>query len=283
MDKKPKISCIMAVYNTEKYLDEAIQSILNQTYTDFEFIISDDWSTDKSKEIIKKYTEKDKRIIFLNNKVNRWIMPNLIDCINNAKWDYIAIMESDDISYPERFELELKAFNDDKDLFLVWWYWNIIDEQWNRKYDRITIENYEEIKRKCLFDTPFNTPGIMFKSTLWAYFKSIKTSYVRDNDLYLNTIFSGKKCINIPRFIIKKRELGNSLYYRKFLKIRKHHLLLRLGIVHKYKVYKEQKFIYFKVIINEIKTILYNYYLITTKKLWIYKYISRLYHLCFGN
>jgi len=75
----------MPVYNTEKYLEECIESILNQTFADFEFIISDDGSTDKSKEIIKKYAEKDSRIVFLNNPKNRGICANLNDCINIAK------------------------------------------------------------------------------------------------------------------------------------------------------------------------------------------------------
>lgn len=278
MDKKPKISCIMAVYNTEKYLDEAIQSILNQTYTDFEFIISDDWSTDKSKEIIKKYAEQDKRIRFLDNKKNRGIFPNLNDCINNAKWDYIAIMESDDVSYPDRFELELKAFNDDKDLFLVWWDWNIIDEKWNRKYDWITSKSFYEIKNRCLFETPFNTPWIMFRKELWMLFKYIEYPYLWDNDLYLNTIFSGKKCINISKFVIKKRELNTSLFYRKYFKIASQHLLLRLNIAKKYKVYKEHRFIYFQIIWNEFMDFLAHNLLSIFKKLRIQKIMSKIYN-----
>ena len=277
MDKKPKISCIMSVYNTEKYLDECIQSILNQTYTDFEFIISDDWSTDKSKEIIRKYAKKDKRIVFLDNKENRWIVANLNDCIDKAKWDYIAIMESDDVSYPERFELEIEVFEKDPDLYLVWWYWNIIDENWDRKYDWITIENFEEIKKRCLFETPFNTPWIMFKKELWMHFKNIKYPYLWDNDLYLNTIFLNKKCINIPKFVIKKRELSTSLFFRKYLKIAKQHLLLRLYVAYKYNVYKTNKLIFLRIIWNEFKGIV-GYY---AKKLWVYEYVVKIYRFLF--
>jgi len=88
----PKISCIMPVYNTAEYLDEAIQSILHQSFSDFEFIISDDGSNDWSKEIIKKYTSQDSRIIFLDNPKNRGICANLNDMVQIAKWEYIAIM-----------------------------------------------------------------------------------------------------------------------------------------------------------------------------------------------
>lgn len=224
----------------------------NQTYTDFEFIISDDWSTDKTKEKTKSYAKKDKRIVFLDNKINRWITPNLIDCINKAKWDYIAIMESDYVSYPERFKLEIEVFEKDPKLYLVWWYWNIIDENWDRKYDWITIENFEEIKKRCIFEIPFNTPWIMLKKELWMHFKYIEYPYLWDNGLYLNTIFSGKKCINIPNFIIKKRELESSLFHRKYFKIQFQHLLLRLSIAFKYKVYKNNIFIFFQIVRNEL-------------------------------
>lgn len=278
MDKKPKISCIMAVYNTEKYLDECIQSILNQTYTDFEFIISDDWSTDKSKEIIKNYAKKDKRIVFLDNKINRWITPNLIDCINKAKWDYIAIMESDDVSYPERFELEIEAFNKDDSLCLVCGFWNFINESWDKKYDWTTFEDFDEIKKNCLFRTPFLTPWMMFRKKIWFYLKyNDKNLYVRDNVFQLNVLLSNNKCINIPKFIVKKRDFDASLTYRKYFMIEKQLLFLRWSVAYKYKVYKENKFIFFQLIWNEFKGIV-GYY---AKKLWIYEYVVKIYRFLF--
>src|SRR6187431_427073 len=66
----PKISVIMPVYNAEKYLSEAIESILNQTYSDLELIILNDKSTDSSKEIIQSFQTKDERILFIDNEVN---------------------------------------------------------------------------------------------------------------------------------------------------------------------------------------------------------------------
>lgn len=67
MEKFPKISVVMAVYNTEKFLAEAIESILSQTFTEFEFIIIDDGSQDNSRKIIQKYAQQDSRIIALQN------------------------------------------------------------------------------------------------------------------------------------------------------------------------------------------------------------------------
>jgi glycosyltransferase involved in cell wall biosynthesis len=73
----PKVSVLMPNYNCEKYLPEAIESILSQSFTDFEFIIIDDGSTDKSWEIIQKYAEKDERIIAIKNKENLKICKTL--------------------------------------------------------------------------------------------------------------------------------------------------------------------------------------------------------------
>ncbi len=100
------ISVVMPVYNGEKYLKEAIDSILNQTYTNFEFIIINDGSTDKSEEIIKSY--KDKRIILVNNEENLRLPRTLNKGIDLAKGQYIARMDADDVSLPHRFAKQVE-------------------------------------------------------------------------------------------------------------------------------------------------------------------------------
>ena len=100
--QSPSISVIMPVYNTAKYLNEAIDSILNQTYKDFEFIIIDDCSTDGSLDIIKTYS--DDRIILIENETNKGYVYGLNYALSFAKGKYIARMDSDDISLPNRFK-----------------------------------------------------------------------------------------------------------------------------------------------------------------------------------
>ena len=237
MDKKPKISCIMSVYNTEKYLDECIQSILNQTYENFEFIISDDWSTDKSKEIIKKYAKKDKRIIFLDNKKNRWILPNLNDCINIAKWDYVAIMESDDISCKDRFEIEINEFIKNRELALLWTYSDIIDNNWKYIRTRKTILDYNKIKTYCVYDTQFITPWIMLKrDVLIKQFKKTENSLIRDTELYLNIVFSWLYCYNIDKVLIKKRELNTWTWSLNIFKLMKKQTIVRIKKIKEYHI-----------------------------------------------
>ena len=77
MKAQPLISVIMPCYNSEDYIEEAIESILNQTYNNIEVIIADDCSTDKSFDLIKRYTKKDKRVRCFKNKKNYWLYQNV--------------------------------------------------------------------------------------------------------------------------------------------------------------------------------------------------------------
>lgn len=102
----PGISVVMPVYNGEDFLGEAIESILAQTYKDFEFIIVDDGSTDRSAAIISSF--RDERIVLLKNECNSGIMTSLNKGIAHARAPYIARMDADDISYPDRLEKQLQ-------------------------------------------------------------------------------------------------------------------------------------------------------------------------------
>lgn len=106
-----RISVAMSVYNGEKFIIEAIDSILNQTYSDFEFIICDDASTDKSVDIIQTYMRKDSRIILVRNETNVGLAASLNKCIDRASGEYIARMDADDLSLNDRFEKQI-AFLD---------------------------------------------------------------------------------------------------------------------------------------------------------------------------
>ena len=97
----------MSVYNGEKTLGKAIDSIIAQTYEDYEFIICDDASTDGTWSILEKYCEADNRIILLRHSENKGLGASLNDCLQAARGKYIARQDADDISKPERIELTL--------------------------------------------------------------------------------------------------------------------------------------------------------------------------------
>ncbi|MEM2525972.1 MAG: glycosyltransferase [Candidatus Methanomethylicaceae archaeon] len=117
MVNKPLISVIMSVYNGERYLKESVRSILKQTFTNFEFIIIDDNSTDNSYEILRSFN--DNRIKIIRNKIRKGITKNLNTAIDIAEGEYIARQDADDISLPHRLELQLSFLKEKPDIALV--------------------------------------------------------------------------------------------------------------------------------------------------------------------
>ena len=119
MTKKPRISVLMPAYNSAPYIAEAIESILNQTFSDFEFLIINDGSTDKTADIVAQYAKVDKRIKFIDNKKNQGLIAVLNQGLDLARGEYIARMDSDDISMPERFEKQILYMDANPDVGVV--------------------------------------------------------------------------------------------------------------------------------------------------------------------
>ncbi len=103
-----KISVVTSIYNGEKYIGETIESILHQTFTDWEYILIDNASTDASAEIIENYVKKDSRIRFYRNKENMGLSVNLNKGLALARGKYIARTDADDLSYPHRLEKQFQ-------------------------------------------------------------------------------------------------------------------------------------------------------------------------------
>ncbi len=182
MNKIPLVSCIMTTFNSEEFLVESINSILNQSFTDFEFIISDWWSSDSTLKILKDFQKKDSRIIILENEKRKWIAECLNDCMKFAKGSMVAIMESDDASYPERFEHEYeKLIDSNSDLVMTSW------ESWAKiwKFDYIKRYNTNDFKDSIYcFCNPALIACWMFKRELferiwwfWTYTWDVKFSF----------------------------------------------------------------------------------------------------------
>ena len=111
------ISIILATYNNEETISDCIKSILNQTYANFELIIINDCSTDKTDKIIQSF--KDKRIIYLKNLTNRGRSNCRNKAIKISKGKFIAIMDGDDISLPNRLSVQVNYLLNNRDIDLV--------------------------------------------------------------------------------------------------------------------------------------------------------------------
>jgi teichuronic acid biosynthesis glycosyltransferase TuaG len=112
----PKISIIIPCYNSEQFIDRTIKSVLCQTFSDWELLLIDDHSTDKTKDILEKYAKNDTRIKILQTKENSGgpALPKNIG-IENAKGEYIAFLDHDDEWLPEKLEKQLAVFENSKD------------------------------------------------------------------------------------------------------------------------------------------------------------------------
>ena len=109
-EKNPTCSVIIPTYNRAHLVDRAIQSVLNQTYQNFEFIVVDDGSTDNTEEVVKKFQEKDKRIRYIKHERNKGASAARNTGIKAAKGEYIAFQDSDDEWLPEKLEKQMKVF-----------------------------------------------------------------------------------------------------------------------------------------------------------------------------
>jgi glycosyltransferase involved in cell wall biosynthesis len=162
---KPTISIVMPVYNAERYLIEAIDSILVQDYSDFEFIIINDGSTDQSKQIIHSFN--DSRIVYLENDKNLGIVQTLNKGLHAAKGKFIARMDADDISLPHRFKQQINYLSEHPEIGVVGTAYQPIDELANPVRAPIYMPEYPmSAKWFMLIGSPLAHPSIMFYSEL---------------------------------------------------------------------------------------------------------------------
>ena len=160
--KNPKVSVIMPVYNAQKYLKDAIESILNQTFTNFEFLIINDGSNDKSKTIIESYN--DSRIRLLNNKENCGLAKVRNKGISEAKAEYIAWLDADDTSHPLRLEKQVKLLDNHPEIGICGTWVKTIGTKPSHIWRYPT--NPEFIRCRMLFDDPLATSSIMLRKKL---------------------------------------------------------------------------------------------------------------------
>ena len=200
--KTPKISVVMSVYNGEKYLSEAIDSILNQTFKDFEFIIINDGSTDRSLEIIQSYN--DDRIVLINQK-NVGLAKSLNNGIAISKSDFIARMDADDIAYPERIQKQHKFLSSNPEYIIVGSNAKIIDKDGYFVYNSNLSTTDEEMKQK-LPSTPFIHPSVMFRKDIFYKAKQYPEYMLKAQDLILfNRMAKLGKFANISENLMQYR------------------------------------------------------------------------------
>lgn len=160
----PKVSVVMAIRNEEEYGPAAIQSILDQTFADFEFIIVDDASTDSTPQMLRAFAARDPRIKILTNQNNLTVPRSANRGLEIARGEYIARMDSDDYSYPHRIQEQVEFLDANPEYIIVGGGIEYIDSQNNvfRTFDRGS--SWWEFEWVSFFRAPLAQPCAMFRT-----------------------------------------------------------------------------------------------------------------------
>lgn len=206
----PKVSVIMPVYNSENHISEAIDSILNQTFSDFELIIINDGSTDRTLSILQKYADTDVRIR-LYSRNNMGLVSTLNECIHYSSGVWIARMDADDISLPNRLKDQLLHLeNSGSDI--CGGYVELFGSS-----QKNTILKYpssdEAIKISLLFDSPFAHPAIMMSASLAKelQYDPAFSDGAEDYDLWARIAENGGRMSNIPQVVLLYRKHASQM------------------------------------------------------------------------
>lgn len=216
-NNNPAISVLMPVYNGERFLKEAIDSILSQTFTDFEFIIINDGSTDNTENIILSY--KDERIVYIKNDVNLKLIKTLNKGVDLARGKYIARMDADDISLPTRLEVQYKFMERHPELAAISSWVNYISDK-NKIIGKSTYYSCTSsiaILYASLFRTPLSHPSSFIKTNI---LRSIKYSdipsalHIEDLVLWNTMLLQNYRLMNLKERLVNKRVDDNCITYK---------------------------------------------------------------------
>jgi glycosyltransferase involved in cell wall biosynthesis len=208
----PGVSVIMPVYNTSKYLGDAIQSILQQTFTNFEFIIINDGSSDDSERIILSFN--DPRIRYLKNDENKGLVYTLNRGIDHAKAEWIARMDGDDLSRPDRFEKQWSYLREHPSVEILATTVTLINEdgkpagKWN---DDASAISALEIAKKLPQNNCIGHPTVFIRTSLLKKYRyNAEQSLSEDYDLWLRLAADGVLIHKLDQPLVEHRILTSS-------------------------------------------------------------------------
>ena len=211
---KPLISCIMPAYNAARFLRIAIDSILAQTYENFELIIVNDGSSDDTEKIILSYN--DPRIVYLKNEKNIKLIKTLNRGIDIARGDFISRMDSDDQALPTLFETELKEFSRHQEVGIVntLTYHMSEDGKHVRKNRYVTRLSSQAISVICPLRNVISHPGVMVRTELMKKYKyrdDERVMHLEDKDLWCRMFMDGVICRTIKKRLLRYRTSPSSI------------------------------------------------------------------------
>jgi glycosyltransferase involved in cell wall biosynthesis len=222
----PKLSVIIPVYNGEKYLAAAVESILTQTFSDFELIIINDGSTDQTAHLLATYA--DPRIMLINQP-NQGVTKSLNRGLAMARGNYIARMDADDIAKPDRFAKQLALLETQPEIAFCGSWAKAIDKDGNEIADfNYPPISHEQIRRYYWFHNPFIHSSVMFRKNIIDQCGVYDEKIIRAQDYeYWGRIIRRFKTANLPEQLLLYRVLDEGITKSKNLSMRMTGLKIR--------------------------------------------------------
>lgn len=211
-----KISVIMALYNSEEYVESAICSVLKQTFSNFELIIVNDASTDNSLEVVKNIAEKDHRIIIIDLQKNIGVSNARNLALDKAKGKFIAIMDSDDVCRPDRLEVQIDFLEKNLDYGVCGSWLQILNNNGEQEIWRSPIDHFDILAHQLFYNAIYN-PTVMIRASVLRESNIIyDKSYIVAEDYKLwYSLHKICKFKIIPKVLLLYRKLndGKSLSF----------------------------------------------------------------------
>lgn len=210
----PRVSVVMSVYNGEKYLAEAVESILSQTFRDFEFIIIDDGSTDGTADVLSRYQQEDDRIRVYHQENQGEVASANRGC-QLAQGEYIARMDHDDMSLPERLARQLGHLEAHPEIGILGTWIQEIDSRGRRRITRRLPTMPRVIGWSLCFESCLANPAVMMRRDVTERlgFYRAEATYAADYDLWARAV-PITQLANIPEVLLHYRVWQESLSYR---------------------------------------------------------------------
>ena len=206
----------MSIYNGEKFLNRSIQSILDQTFQDFEFIIVDDGSIDDSFKIIKNYASKDNRIKVIRNLKNMGLTKSLNNALRLSRGDFIARQDGDDFFIPTHLDEHIKFLLENPDYAFC----GCNGYQIQNNKDLVIYFDYNDIKKNLIIDNCFNHSGTVFRKKIFDKYGYYDEKYLlsQDYELFCRLIYKyHQKAANLKKKLII-RNMPDTRFLKKNIK-----------------------------------------------------------------
>lgn len=213
----PKVSVVTTVYNGEQYFDRAVPGILGQSFADFEFVVVDDGSSDRTPEKLRELSDRDPRVrVFSPGRLGAAEAYNY--AVTQARGEYIARQDFDDRSYPERLKLQLELLDAHPEVGLVGGYYVLVDERRGERYVRMPPTDHSSILPAMARYVPIAHTVATFRRRAWAEAGGYPlVNNLIDLRFYLRVGKLGWRFANVPQ-VLGEHYVHDSSFFHRSLK-----------------------------------------------------------------